>query len=326
MTKSKREREREHFNREARQMFGIGAKVQGVSHATPTLMGAQINEEKRLAAVHDAGKPSACRLCGQTVEPTTPGWRTVDGWKCCARCSGMLPTSKRPQAARAALAAVWTDVLGIGVEAHEATPLGERLGLANPSYFVHRWATEPGSPTRWAHLDPELAVRGREALAGMRVEAEARSQPRPNTYGTGCAFCGVQRSTAWTTTPWRFGRGPQAPRAAACSDCEPWVTRAGGYAESWRPNLLAACVGMRRGLMEVTYGLVPYFESNPADPSGTDEPWQYLGDVRAKLRARVIREHPRLVTLTANEERVRALERAVAEATAPDDRPPLARL
>ena len=134
-------------------------------------------------------------------------------------------------------------------------------------------------------------------------------------------MCGVATSPQWYETPFKLSRN--GPRVATCASCQEWFGRSGGYAESWRPHLLAAITGMRKPQLLYDLGVKAYFESNPVDHSGTDQPWQYLGATRAKLRGRVIRTFPRLVDFTDNERRVLALEQAMAEAQQPE-RAPLA--
>lgn len=313
---ARRKAQADHFNSEYRALMGHRPKVEGVSDATEQQsMRAAFDEAARLAAVHDPAKPSACRLCGRSVQPGAEGAREVAGWKCCPVCVALLPGG---------LAAVLSDVLGVAVEPGEVDEVAVRTRLGNPSYFLDGWANRPGEATRWAHVDPSLTA----GVVAMLAEIRGRHIPRPNTHGTGCCWCGVRTSVRWTTTPFRAGRDPGTPRFAACATCEPWIARSGVRSEEvgdWRPHLLACCTGMRRGRMGVTFGLKAFFEV-PGDHSGCEEPWQYLGTLHGELRARVIRQYPSSVTLTDREQRVLAMERQVAAAGRAVPRTPLADL
>jgi hypothetical protein len=268
------------------------------AHPAPGSMGHQMDEERRLMAVHDPAVPSACRLCGQTV---AKDWQEVAGWKTCRACVELL-------------------LIGVPVEDHETHELCERIPTDNPAYFVGRWPSDTGQATPWAHVAPTLAEHGREALRAMRV----RGTLRPNSTGRGCMACGVARSTSWTQAPWRWGNDRTA--GALCAECAPWVLRSGAYSGyPWREHLLAACVGMRRPQMGVDFELRAFHES-AADPVGTAEPWEYLGAVRKELRARIIRTYPQAVTLTERERRVLALQGQIAQLEARPEEVPLARL
>ena len=314
---TKRERERKHFAKEARAMFGQRAKVTDPNVMAPEAIPAGANpqqaarELQRLSAEAPADRASACRLCG---ELTAPGATITAGWRVCAKCEPLISGG---------LAAVWSDALAVPVPVTraEAEQLIER-GLPHPAYFVTRWPSDEGSPERWAHIDVE---RARQELTALREEARAATVPKANAFGTGCFACGRRTSTAWTETPFRLG-GRRGTRFAACADCQPWYARSGGYEDSWRSGLLAAAVGMRRGLSGVSYELKAYFETT-GDHSGTDEAWSYLGGLRDTLRWRVIRAHPhtahRLLTLTEREKRILALESIDVE---PPKATPLARL
>lgn len=312
MARRAKSRQDEDFRREARQTFGIRSQVTPVPDGTDPRVAHR--EQQRLAARHDPSRPSACRLCSITVPPTPDD---VDGFKCCADCRALLPHG---------LPRVWSDILGTDVTVAEWEAMAER-GVGNPCAFVSGWPGDDGHAERWGHLSETQVSVARSTLDTVR--ATARAGPRVNSYHSGCAWCGISKSTAWTETPWRIGRGPQAPRVAACADCEPWVARSGARSEvfdSWRGHLLAAATGMDRAQWGVDFNLKSFFESDPADTGGTVEAWQYLGSLRGELRMRVAAMYPRSVTLTEHERRVLDLQKAVAELEHPPQRTPLAKL
>jgi len=299
--KGKREREEERLRREARTTFGITAKIAETPPPDFGLSpGQMIDEQRRLEARHDPQQASACRICGLTV---AAGGQEAANWKICPDCALLVPGG---------LGAVVSVLLGTPVGASEALDVLDGAGLASPAFFWRRWPTERGHQRRWEHVPADFAERGRDALAQVR----ARRALRRSSGGRGCSWCGQARSTSWTECPLRWGEGRGAPRGAICGECLPWAKRAGVFSGSsqWREHLLAACLDLRKASMGLHFDLRAYFETSPPDPSGSSERWAYLGDVRAKLRARVVRSHPRLVTMTATEARVVRLEAAIAAA------------
>ena len=208
---SKRDVEKAHYEREARLAFGHAGRstVQSVSQASTPSMGQEIDEAKRLAAKHDPSRQSACRLCGQT---TGRDWTEVAGWKLCRSCQPLLPGG---------LAAVLGHLLGQPVEPSEAVDVLDCVPSPNPCYFPGKWPSVAGQEHPWGHLPEDFAARGREALAQVRRLRDP--SPKLNTYGSGCAWCGVSRSPRWTDAPWRDGRGRQARRWALCAQCHPWA-------------------------------------------------------------------------------------------------------
>lgn len=258
-------------------------------------------EAKRLAARVDPTKAGACRVCGQRVEP---GSAVVDGWRCCPRCEALIPLG---------LPAVVADALGITEEVteYEAFQVAERV-LGNPCRWLTGWPSEEGTTTRWAHVDPRARDQAATLVAKLRDTGA-----KPNATGRGCAWCGIARSETWTQAPWSWSRSRDAPRCALCEQCAPLVQRSGAYSgNDWRPHLLAAITGMRRPSWDFDLGVLAFFESGPADLAGTRERWGYLGETRARLRRKVIRQHPRLVELTEVEARVLSLEQFAAEVRA----------
>lgn len=312
---TRRERERGRFDREARQTFGIRAQAAELSQLVEVPPSVALDIERRMYAKHDATKASGCRVCGVTLRGVEGSaerpWSEIDGWKCCGPCQALLPGG---------LAALLSDLLGQPVQAAETVEVLDRMGSRSPAFFWDRWPSDPGHERRFAHLAPDFAERGRVALADVRGDRQLRR----SSSGRGCMACGRARSTRWVEVPWRWGSGRDAPRGSVCGDCLGWVQRSGALSGhgGWRPYLLAAITGMRRPSMYFDLGVKAYFESAPDDPSGTEQAWAYLGEVRAKLRARVVREHPRLVVLSEHERRVQALQ----EASAAVERPPTPRL
>ncbi|RPJ63391.1 MAG: hypothetical protein EHM24_24470 [Acidobacteria bacterium] len=302
--RGKRNRQTEELRREARRTLGQTPRTTDLTAQPSSGFDPRVaeKEEQRLSAKHDPAASTACRLCGIAVPPDPDRYVEVSGWKTCMECNELLSGG---------LAAVVSDVVGVTVAPAEVDEVVERVSLGNPSRYVTGWPNENGASTRWAHVDIARAVAAAPAVLG---EIRTRGTPRVNSYGSGCGWCGVRMSPRWTESPFRFGRGPNAPRAALCAECEPWAARAGVHdgstaPESWRPYLLAACVGMRKPQWDYTLGLKAYVESG-LDPRGTAEPWAYLGGTRSKLRMTVAREHPRLITLTPTETRVMNLQRA----------------
>jgi hypothetical protein len=302
MARGKRDRQTRELQRAGRELFGIRAKT---VTATPTNMRPDPRvterEEQRLAASVDEDKAGPCRLCGITVEP---GSVIIAGWRACQPCANILPDG---------LAGLLSDLLGEMITPTEADEVARRTRLGNPAFFLTGWPNATGASSRWAHVDTTEAI---AALPAVLADIRGRGTLRTNTLATGCGWCGTARSTKWTESPFRYGRN--GPRAALCAACSPWAGRAGVHngstdPSSWRSHLLAACVGMKRPQWNYALGLVAYFESNPSDPSGTAEPWAYLGGTRSKLRLAVAAEYPRLVTLSPKERRVLTLQRAAAQ-------------
>jgi hypothetical protein len=305
---TKAERERKGFARTARGTFGVKA---GVTDAQPAIPGFDPRlarrEEERLSAVADRAKASSCRLCGVAVQPTDDH-TVVSGWKTCASCVPLLD----------GLHLVWSDVLDplpTPVSPHEATQLG------NPCRFVFAWPSDPGEGGRWANVDVEAK---RAELTRLRAEASAASAVRRSAEGLGCAWCGRSHSTRWVRSPWRTGTARRDPYWPLCDECSPAAQRAGAFSgEGWRSYLFALAVGLKRPQMDLHFDLRAFFESG-AEPSGTDQPWSYLGDLRQTLRWKIIRRNARwLIALTEREARVLALE---AVDTTPPPKTALARL
>lgn len=267
-------------------------------------------ETERLAATHDPLQPSACRICSIVVPP---GGEVMDGWKCCDRCVELVAAGR---------AAVYSDLLGVDITAAEVDDVAGRMSLPNPTYmFAGHWPTDAGSTERWAHISLVVVSNGR----GVLDEIRARSLPRRNSAGKGCMACGTATSTRWTRAPWRWSPDRRAVHGSLCADCLPWVQRSGAYSgHDFHAHLLAAATGMRRPSMDFTLGIRAYYESDPPDPSGTDERWEYLAPVMARLRMKVLKARPHQLDPTEREARILAQEAMVAEATETRVRAPLA--
>jgi len=269
----------------------------------------EFEERRRLESRHDPATPSGCRLCGITLAPKAH-WITVGGFKCCDLCRPLI----------AGLQHCWANIIARGTDERITGEEGEELTvrLGHPAFFVGRWATDPGVDRRWGHLAADI---GETAFIALRSIRRAKDPRQRSPTRTGCAWCGVARAPRWRPTPWHFGRND--PRAYACPDCWRWIQSAGvdqGSDIWWQPHLVACCTGMRLAVMGADYGLVPYFETTGRE--GTAEPWQYLGRLYARLRARVVRDYPSYVTMSDRERRIAVL---LAVDTSPPEPPrPLA--
>ena len=187
--KSRRDRERERYNREARQAFGVTARVSEPPAATGQPMSHALDEERRLTAKHDPTKPSGRRLCGVTVEP---GAGEVAGWKCCRACLPLIAGG---------MGALLSALLAEAVEPSEAAEVLSRAGLPAPSYFLGRWPTDGGQPAPWAHLPDDYTERARMALRELRLRSDGSGAGEHARDGL---------RVAWGALLDRVDRGPVA--------------------------------------------------------------------------------------------------------------------
>ncbi len=245
------------------------------------------NERQRLDAEHNPAKRSACRLCGRWVGPQG-NWTEVAGWKTCGDCLPLIE-SRLP-----GRTAVWRDLLDDPeVTRDEADDLSGRYGEL--CFFVGRWATDEGQDTQWEHVEdlPNKLGAARVVLERSRAQQGWTRSPT----ATGCSWCGVRLSAnGWIGPVNATWPGPHSDgKAYVCKDgCGKFFQGGAGVKDG--PRLLAACVGLDRAVMGVDLGLVSFIASKPTDRAGTDEPWEYLGDLRAELRRRFVREHPKHAT------------------------------
>ena len=292
--------------------FGTGPRVHGVSHAT------------RPADGRGAGRGQAPRRGPRSRPPERlplvrpddrARWSEVAGWKCCAPCSALLPGGLAAVLSRAArrdrrAAPRWSSC----ASASRATT---RL-LPRPLGHRSRTAAAVGARPR----------RPRRAWARTCWRAARPRHAAPRTrYGTGCAWCGVGRSTRWTRDA-----VADRPRPARATGRRLRRVRAVDRPQ-WRATRTSVAGAPARLLRRDA----PRTDGRHLRPAGVPRVRRRSRrDARAvavprrrrggKLRAQVIRTYPRLVTLTDRERRVLALERAVAEVEHPPERPPLARL
>lgn len=249
--------------------------------------------------------PSACRLCGRTTAGPI-----VHRWRWCSEC---LPVQQTRSWARA-----WSLVLGRDItdEAH-ARALLEALG--NPLYGLDKRADDRGQREPFAHISDDMREEAQHVL--YRVAWEGT--PRKNTLGRGCAWCGVQRSPRWTQSTVRFRDGQPG---AMCETCAQRWRSSGqsSHPDDWACHLVAGCTGTSALMGMEVYGLLAYCQT-PGPWEGTEQPWQYLGDDRRRLRWAVVRAYPSLAT-TEEREHLARIAKIKSDAEPPPPPTPLVNL
>jgi hypothetical protein len=275
-----------------------------------TWTGSTVAMMKQELAEADPQQPSPCRLCGRLTGGAGGGWAWHAGWRWCEHCAPCL-TAENPYAA------AWSLALGRDVSDRQARALTERLG--SPAYGTGRQADGPAQTEPFAHLTATL----REQAADVLYRAAWEGQPRPNSLGTGCAWCGVARSTSWTASGIRHADGSDA---ALCAGCSPsWLASGQStHPDTWAAFLVAACTGTEPMMGMEAYGLQAYCHT-PGEHTGTDEPWAYLGDDRRRLRWAVVKAYPSQATRQEREQMAR-VAKVRADAEPPPPPTPLVRL
>jgi hypothetical protein len=234
-------------------------------------------EAERLASEH-GDAPSGCRFCGRTTRTSA---EDLAGWRLCHACAVIDRTVPGPRTA------LWRVLLADAtIDRDEADQLSEKLGEIG--FWVGRWATDEGVARRWGHLADHVIPAAVEHLRFIRSQQGLTRSPSE----TGCSWCGAFASVdGWIDTEHTFASGQ---RGYICGACKPTYERSGGEIRGeW---LLAEIVGSKRAVMGVTFDVVPFIDARPEDVAGTEEPWQYLGDIRAELRRRWVRLYERDAT------------------------------
>lgn len=206
--------------------------------------------------------PSACRITGMACQGPVDdeGWRTHPDW------------------ADATLGTAWTAILGRQVPDDWARTLTAEVG--NPAYFVTGEADDPGHRKPWQHVGEQM----REQAGHVLYRLANADRPKRHTAGRGCAWCGARLSARWyptTSVAW-----PDGGESVLCTACYS-KDRAHGWGyddEQWRAAACALMLGIDQPYQGLHLDLRVFAEARPADPAGTEKPWEYLGEERRKAR------------------------------------------
>ena len=150
------------------------------------------------------------------------------------------------------------------------------------------WTTpwHPGFVERWAFVD-------RSVVAAIAREVHERLAPHASRWGTGCAACGVEKSTRW-------GDGSIAGRTggyhALCEACDRLVG-ARTLNEAWFDSVAAAAAGLTGPPSPGFAGRIgfrAFWDRNPGHP-GTSARWAFLGNDLERLREVAAQRWPGLL-------------------------------
>lgn len=235
---------------------------------------------------HDPTKPSACRGCGVTVPA---GGDELNGWKVCPRC---VADFIQPAADSELLG--WQYLLDAELSMPEMRMLLTTFGVPWLHASFPDSARWEGNVGRFQHIDTDVLDRVRRALTDLRLNNGRTLSPHQRP----CGWCGVAASEGgWT-------RSNLGADLDICAACEPWHAIAGEPSRTVLTGqwLLGCALGLRRKgrpapapVGSIDFAVKPWWDINP-EMEATTERWEYLADALPHIRARLIRDFPKLAT------------------------------